>query len=77
MRTSRKSGDVWLLSTTGPFLEPDPNVYEGRHLFRYSSHGAMVGQVRLAQPARLILTIRDNAAYLLTTDGGIAVVQMP
>ena len=72
-----ESDDVWLLSTTGPFLEPDPNVHEGKYLFRYSSHGAMVGQARLAQPARLILTIRDNAAYLLTTDGGIAVVHMP
>ena len=71
-----ETNDVWVLSTIVAAVPPEPNAREARRLLRYSPEGKLIGQVRLARPARMIMLVRGDTCYLLTREGQTLDVQV-
>ena len=68
--------DGWLWVLGSDLLEADVQRSQVWQLVRFSPEGDASRIVRLAEPARFILDIRDDRAYLLTVDGRVASVKL-
>ena len=68
-----RQGRVWVLSSGAPPVESSP-LPGAWILARFTGEGIPDGQVRLAQPVRLILRVSEAGVVMLSGDGYVSAV---
>ena len=69
-----RRGRIWILSTGVP-PPGSPELPGGWILARYAADGSAEGQVRLADPVRLIVGVMDDGVVVVTGDGYVGEVK--